>query len=63
MTDKHIENQISFCSEQLEGNINLEESVVFSDEFRFCLRDDSRRVWVKRGVYNNGTFVNEKKYD
>ena len=37
--------------------------VVFSDESRFCMRDDSRRIWEKRGIYTDNSFVNEKKYN
>ncbi len=63
MTEKNIEDRKSFCETQLNGTINWEENVIFSDESRFCQRDDSRRVWVKRGVYNLSTFTNEKKYE
>ena len=63
MNEKQIQNRISFCQNQLEGEIDWSEMVVFSDESRFCLRDDSRKVWVKRGYYNEKTFCNENKYD
>ena len=63
LNEKQIQNRISFCQNQLEGEIDWSEMVVFSDESRFCLRDDSRKVWVKRGYYNEKTFCNEKKYD
>lgn len=63
LNEKQIQNRISFCQNQLEGEIDWSEMVVFSDESRFCLRDDSRRVWVKRGYYNEKTFCNENKYD
>lgn len=63
LTDIHISNRLSFCHEQLLGKINWEDCVVLSDESRFCIRDDSRRIWIKRGVYNENTFINEKKYN
>lgn len=63
MTEQHIQTRLNFCNTQLQNNINWEDGVIFSDESRFCLRDDSRRIWIKRGVYNDATFINEKKYD
>lgn len=63
MTEKHISYRIDFCNQQLNGQINWGETVVFSDESRFCMRDDSRRIWVKRGVYNENSYINQKKYE
>ena len=63
MIQQHIQARLSFCDDQLQNEINWESGVIFSDESRFCLRDDSRRIWIKRGIYNDSTFVNEKKYD
>ena len=60
LTETHIQNRIVFCNGQLQGQIDWQNCVVLSDESRFCLHDDSRRVWVKRGVYNDGAFINEK---
>ena len=63
MTEQHVQNQINFRNEQLQNEINWESGVVFSDESRFCLRNDSRRILIKLGVllFNESTFVNEKK--
>lgn len=63
LTEGHIANRITFCQDQLQNDINWEDGVIFTDESRFCLRDDSRRIWVKRGIYNEKTFTNEKKYN
>ena len=63
LTNVHIEKRLKFCEEQINGGINWKDCVIFSDESRFCLHDDSRRIWIKRGVYNDKTFVNEKKYN
>ena len=52
LTETQIEKRINFCQDQLQNKINWENEVVFSDESRFCLHDDSRRVWMKRGIYN-----------
>ena len=62
ITQQHIKARLNFCDDQLQNKINWENGVVFSDESRFCLRDDSIRIWIKRGVYTDSTFVNEKKY-
>lgn len=63
LTPIHIQNRITFCNSELQGQIDWQNCVIFSDESRFCIHDDSRRVWMKRGVYNEGTFINEKKYN
>lgn len=63
LTEGHIANRISFCQDQLKNEINWEDGVIFTDESRFCLRDDSRRIWLKRGIYNEKSFTNEKKYN
>ena len=63
LTESHIEKRINFCNGQLNGQIDWQNCVIFTDESRFCLHDDSRRIWIKRGIYNDQTFVNEKKYN
>lgn len=63
LTPKHIENRISFSQNQLNGNINGDESVIFSDESRFYMHDDSSRIWIKRGIYSENAFCKEKKYE
>ena len=63
LTPKHIENRITFSQNQLNGDINWCESVIFSDESRFCMHDDSSRIWIKRGLYTENTFCKEKKYE
>lgn len=63
LTDTQIHNRINFCTEQLAGKINWSTDVIFSDESRFCATNDSHRVWVKNGVYNEGTFKSVKKYE
>lgn len=60
MIEKHINYPIEFCQAQVSSLIDI---VVFSDESRFCMRDDSHRIWVKRGVYKDSSLINEKKID
>ena len=64
LSERHIENRIDFCAKGLfddDGPL-WDVNVVFSDESRFCLHDDSRRLWIKRGVYTESTFKNVAKY-
>ena len=49
LTEDHKQSRISFCTDQIHGTINWCDTVIFSDESRFCRHDDSKRVWVKRG--------------
>jgi hypothetical protein len=53
---------VAFAKKQLIGEIVWSNSVIISDERRFALHDDSRRAWLKRGVYNEGSFKNQEKY-
>jgi len=45
---------------QLSGQINWSGDVVMSDEPWFSLCDDSRRMWVQRGVSKEKTFEARK---
>lgn len=56
MTEKHIQNRIEFCKKQIQNSIIWENS--FSDESRFCMRDDSHRIWIRRGIYK--TYIYSK---
>jgi transposase len=56
------EKRIAFTKKQLIGSIDWCNSVIISDESRFALHDDSRRVWLKRGIYNEGTFRNHETF-
>ena len=62
LTPAHIEKRIAFATEQCHNDIDWEKAVVISDESRFGLRDDSRRIWIKRGLYNPGSFREKEKY-
>ena len=62
LTDSHIEKRLDFVEKELSGPIDWSKDVIFSDESRFSLFSDSRRVWVKRGVYNTGTFRSKQKF-
>ena len=45
-----MEARFDFCTNALkDSSIKWEESVVFSDESRFCLNDDSRRLLGETG--------------
>jgi transposase len=56
ITPPQILKRLSFCREGLEGTIDWTRDVMISDESRFGLFDDSRSMWVQRGVYSEHTF-------
>ena len=62
LTEKHIAKRLEFPDKQEAAGINWESDVIISDESRFCLSDDSRRIWLKRGVYHPNTFRGEVKF-
>ena len=62
MSLRLIKKRVEFARLQLSSGIDWEKAVIISDESRFKLHDDSRRVWVKRGVYNPGTFRGKEKF-
>jgi transposase len=51
-----------FCQAALDGTIDWAKEVVISDESRFGLYDDSRRMWIQRGVYLPQTFKKIPKH-
>lgn len=61
MIPKHITDRLSFSNEQLNGPVEWQEYVVFSDESRFCLNRLSSRILIKKGLYNEKSFCKEKK--
>lgn len=63
MIPKHITDRLSFSNEQLNGPVEWQEYVVFSDESRFCLNRLSSRILIKKGLYNEKSFCKEKAYD
>ena len=63
LSEIQISKRISFAKTQLEGPYDWATQAVISDESRFALRDDSRRIWVKNGVYNSKTFRGIEKFN
>ena len=63
LSDVHISKRLNFVEKHEISGIQWDREVIISDEARFCLQDDTRRVWMKRGVYNDGTFIKEKKFN
>ena len=51
LTDQQIKKRISFCYSILKHR-EIIPFIGFSDESRFCMCNDSRWVWVKRGEFN-----------
>jgi transposase len=56
------EKRLLFCETALNGEINWGEEVVISDESRFSMQDDSRRMWIQRGIYTEKTFRATEKF-
>jgi hypothetical protein len=52
---------MDFLKKEILSNIDWTRDIDISDERRFCLHDDSRRMWVQRGLYNDETFVATEK--
>jgi hypothetical protein len=47
----------------LEDDIEWSGDVIISDESRFGLFDDSRRLWIQRGIYTERTFKPTPKHN
>jgi hypothetical protein len=64
LSDDNVEKRLSFCQKVLEtlSAIDWSADVVISDESRFGLYEDSRKMWVARGVDNAETFNACPKY-
>jgi transposase len=54
LSPEHKEKRVAFCQAALANReqIDWNMDVVITDESRFCMFPDSRRIWVQRGVYN-----------
>jgi hypothetical protein len=50
-----------FVSGFISGTLPT-ESLIFSDEPRFCMAPDNRWVWKKRGEYEEGISAESDKY-
>jgi transposase len=58
LSPANIQKRLAFCEKVLgiPNSIDWASDVVISDESRFGLFEDSRRMWILRGVYNPETF-------
>jgi transposase len=63
ITEKQEQKRMDFCMKSLAGNIDWAAEVIISDESRFGLFDDSRRMWIQRGVYTDLTMRATPKHD
>jgi transposase len=63
ITEKQEQKRIDFCMKSLAGNIDWAGEVIISDESRFGLFDDSRRMWIQRGVYTDRTVRPTPKHN
>jgi transposase len=63
LTPYQILQRIAFCHEAEIQEIDWGSEVVISDEPHFGLFDDSRRIWIRRGVYTEETFRDRPKFE
>ena len=61
LTDINIKKRISFCYSILK-NRDIIPLIGFTDESRFCMGNDKRWVWVKRGEYNINAYMQRDKF-
>ena len=62
LTQNQIQKRIDFCEKQLGKYEKWSKQVIISDESRFGLFPDNSKLWLKRGVYAENTFVSKEKY-
>ena len=63
LTEMHIKKKIEFCRKQLENSIDWSCEVIITDESKFSSSPDHSGRWIKRGVYNKGSYVEEAKFN
>jgi hypothetical protein len=63
LTPLQIITRISFCESGMVNEIDWGSEVVISDESRFGLYSDNQRLWIRRGVYSENTFISHPKYE
>jgi transposase len=62
LTEAHIATRLRFCGQNLSSEIDWSRDVVISDESRFCLYSDNKMGWVKRGAYNDSSYISTPKF-
>jgi hypothetical protein len=62
LNDGQIQKRIEFCTNNLTNEIDWSSNVLISDESRFSIGDDSRRRWIRRGMYLENTFQKKAKF-
>jgi transposase len=63
MTPRQVEKRLAFSVDARQGTIDWTREVIITDESRFGLYDDSRSMWVQRGVYTERTFRPTPKHN
>ena len=63
LTQVQIQKRIEFCTKQLENSIDWNNDVIVTDESRFSLSPDNSKRWIKRGIYNEGSFLEQAKFN
>ena len=62
LTQNQIQKRIEFCEKHLSKYEIWSKQTIISDESRFGLFPDNSKLWLKRGVYNENTFISKEKY-
>ena len=57
-----IAKRIQFCEKQIENAEKWRHNIIITDESRFGMYPDSSRLWLRRGNYNEKTFVSTEKF-
>ena len=63
LTQQQIIKRIEFCKKQLECNIEKwTKQVIITEESRFGIYPDNSMIWIRRGCYNEQSFVSTNKF-
>lgn len=62
LDQKQIEYRKLFSLSMLQSGINL-NTIIFSDESRFCQNSDKAYIWMKRGEMSDDVYFDKSKFD
>lgn len=61
LNELNIKKRINFCYSILKHR-EIIPFIGFTDESRFCMGNDRRWVWIRRGEFNEKAYVEKEKY-
>ena len=62
LSEAQIAKRIQFCNRNIENVERWRYNIIITDESRFGMYPDSSRLWLRRGIYNEKTFVSTEKF-